>query len=217
MAIKIIKKDKKLYHITKRHNQINSFTPRIPSKIAYEEDETTPRICTSTTIEGCLNALPRARNYDQLIIQARRVFKIFVFHVKQEDYISSQELEFLKLVPDVKETDEHWLVEERKADMVYYISYISGNDSGNTVKEICYQTSRLKAGESFSIMLVDAEKEIPIMNALLKEMGMQNVIETIVEEDFLYEEYEMLELITKKDCDITLLLKIFFEKINSEW
>lgn len=49
----------KLYHISKEIEKIHDvFIPRVPSDIMHMENEVIPRVCLSSTIEGCLGAVP---------------------------------------------------------------------------------------------------------------------------------------------------------------
>lgn len=106
------------YHISKdlRHNGV--FTPRIPSN-RYEgqdkEDDTTPRITVSTTIEGCLSAMPGGGlSLEETNIETRGYYLVFRIDTEKlgipnSAIVSSDYLFKNELVPDADNTEEHWI------------------------------------------------------------------------------------------------------------
>jgi hypothetical protein len=85
-----------LYHISTQELNNVRLNPRIPKARFTSEDGHTPRICFSTTIEGCLNALPAYPNTQ------------FFVYTPVEDKLKFK-YPTKKQVPDVKLTNEVWV------------------------------------------------------------------------------------------------------------
>lgn len=105
--------------------------PRIPSYIAstygedtkkaqeemkksgYIEDITTPRVCFSNSIEGCLNAI---MNMDKVLHTAGKEVYVYIPEKPIEKYKHKTNKEIVKekLVFDAKATQEMWILEDVK-------------------------------------------------------------------------------------------------------
>lgn len=115
----------KFYHIELATEKIiQKFIPRIPNEILENEDITTPRICVSTSLEGCLNAVPWGRlNFDYIpMCQPIRVYEF-----DENDYISSLELFSSNKVEDAMLTGECWLLQESVPINSYIIINVEGD------------------------------------------------------------------------------------------
>lgn len=114
---------KTLYHISK--NKVGLMTPRIPA--SEFEDQTTPRICFATSIQGCLIGA----NEDKDI--RGEVFHVYT--IETDDYYIPSESE----VADVKVTGEVWIKYAVEPDYLYDIrvekavSYSIAEIAGNIV------------------------------------------------------------------------------------
>jgi hypothetical protein len=103
---------KNLYHISlKSHGISKLFYPRVPDNRFHGEDvyhpyldcdlpenDSIPRICVSSTINGAIRALPLIGNS-----------KIWVY-VADNPVAVSRDMP-LYMVPDAKQTKEHWILE----------------------------------------------------------------------------------------------------------
>lgn len=94
-----------LYHVSDKEYPTLRLTPRVPNNYFTRmgaEDDTTNRISFSSTVEGALIAL--SKNLQGKILHVYRL----------EDYkgeiVPNSEINKLKLVPDAKVTNEHWLL-----------------------------------------------------------------------------------------------------------
>lgn len=116
-------KSKKLFFHISMDSKMNGKTlkPRIPSYISekgsksdkYKEDETTPRVCFSPSIEGCLNAIISTQK--NLDIVGKNIF-VYVPEKGISEYKikTNKELIKEKLVFDATTTGEMWILEPVK-------------------------------------------------------------------------------------------------------
>lgn len=116
-------KSKKLFFHISMDSKMNGKTlePRIPSYISekgsksdkYKEDETTPRVCFSPSIEGCLNAIISTQK--NLDIVGKNIF-VYVPEKEISEYKikTNKELIKEKLVFDATTTGEMWILEPVK-------------------------------------------------------------------------------------------------------
>lgn len=95
----------KLYHISEDVSYLDRiFTPRVPICCAKDEDNSTPRICFSTSIENCMRAT-------SVSTYCRGVpLVVFEMYVDEDDpnLIYPDELFYGQLVPDALENEEYW-------------------------------------------------------------------------------------------------------------
>lgn len=88
----------KLYHVSEKFSSTLLLTPRIPDNFMTRngyEDNIIPRICLSTSINGCLAGL--SKNIKNK--------KFYVYSINTNKYI----IPTVKQVPDSKITDEVWI------------------------------------------------------------------------------------------------------------
>lgn len=116
-------KSKKLFFHISMDSKMNGKTlePRIPSYLSkkgsksdkYKEDETTPRVCFSPSIEGCLNAIISTQK--NLDIVGKNIF-VYVPEKEISEYKikTNKELIKEKLVFDATTTGEMWILEPVK-------------------------------------------------------------------------------------------------------
>lgn len=108
-AIQYLKESKntlKLYHLSKDRN-LSKMTPRIP-KSKYEEQKT-PRICFSTSIDGCLIGINENKNIEGEIFH--------VYSITTSDYYKPNTTE----VTDVHITNEVWVTKPIEVRYEYSI------------------------------------------------------------------------------------------------
>ena len=103
---------------------IDVFVPRIPHRRMLNENDTTPRICLSTSIEGCFSAAPWGA--DSLSYQPKYiVYRVYEFHedkIPKDHIYTTKKLMKEHLVPDAEYTDELWIVGQTlRPDNMYYI------------------------------------------------------------------------------------------------
>ena len=110
---------------------IDVFTPRIPiSRMCYE-DAITPRICLSTSLEGCFSAAPWGG--EGLDINPKSVvYRIYEFddtNIPPKNIVTTEYLTGMysiideePLVPDAEFTNEVWVVnKDLQPDNIYYV------------------------------------------------------------------------------------------------
>lgn len=94
----------KLYHVSMGWTELSKdFIPRIPESRALHEDDTTKRICLSTSIEGCLSAMadkPYKSNT-----------KITIYECDVDHFVDYNELYDSGKVLDAHITKECWYLE----------------------------------------------------------------------------------------------------------
>ena len=76
------------------------FHPRIPINRLNTEDGTIPRVCVSSSIPGCLTAMPKYRVG----------YIVHVYKVESDQYLQPS----TSLLPDVPFTGEFWILEPVK-------------------------------------------------------------------------------------------------------
>jgi hypothetical protein len=150
----------KLYHISKDYNKtIETFIPRIPAFRAAGEDKEIKRICTSSTINGCLNGEPSI-NYDVYYYPQQDFFcpyeymgkmktlldhkeavghlvKVYEFEIDEAKVITPEKLLNDKLVPDAMISKEHWITETISPIRSFFILIKNASELEN--KEIKYE------------------------------------------------------------------------------
>lgn len=111
---------KRYYHLSKSNKTIN-FTPRIPdnffTKNGYEENKT-PRVCFSNSIDGCLCALSYNIEGMKFYIHAPKDYK---GRIKENSYVRSK-------VPDAKITGEVWFLDNVKTEVIGEVIVGSAKD-----------------------------------------------------------------------------------------
>lgn len=128
----------RLYHLSLALDDvIEFFIPGIPSAIMLGEDDTIPRVCASSSIEGALSAVPWGGRkleeiyeyHEENIIEGEDYEKIqirvYEFLVPLESVIPPGVLYERGLVEDAKETNEYWINSIVEPAKVYDI-YLSG-------------------------------------------------------------------------------------------
>ena len=128
-----------LYHLSK--TPITKLTPRIPK--SDFEDQKTPRICFSTSIQGCLIGINENKN---ILGETFKVYKL-----ETSDYYKPNKKE----VADVDITDEIWVLKECEPEFLYDIKVTSKKSSKKA--EI--------AGNSFIIPMWEYEKVKPLIES----------------------------------------------------
>lgn len=140
-----------LYHITQDVAHDGHFIPRIPTNRLEGEDGIIPRICASTTIEGCLSSMPGGgMGLENHIHESLGIYKIFKIDTDKYKlkYMNSSELICKELVMDAEITGEYWILDEVnvKPNDTYYIhlEFWREDLEGYTSKELL-DTLREKA------------------------------------------------------------------------
>lgn len=117
---------KKLYHISNSCNIIDEFIPRIPYSRASEEDNTTPRVSLSSSIEGCLTAVPWGNSRLEQIFWEDGSFliRVYEFEISKLDcgkLITPDYLYFSDSVRDAYATKEYWYLDTITPSKTYLI------------------------------------------------------------------------------------------------
>ena len=58
----------KVFRVDKVNKEFLCFEPRIPLKKSYDENHTTPRICCSPSLNGCLSSIDNLDYHDMLYV-----------------------------------------------------------------------------------------------------------------------------------------------------
>ena len=101
---------KVLYHVSTDIHHNGVFTPRIPEYKFDFEDKTTKRVCVSSTIEGCLSALPSKECIEE---NGSGYIKLFQIDLEalglSEEVLDDVFLYENGLLDDSLVTNEHWI------------------------------------------------------------------------------------------------------------
>lgn len=145
----------KLFHVSTEFNaSIKIFIPRVPSERAEGEDDKIGRICTSSSLNGCLVGHPtlwfriveypsmggcpfQMMDWETTLLDHGEIVgqlcKVYEFDVHKSKVITPHTLVKEGLVPDAKSSNEHWITEPITADRVFYLLALSANErDGNT-------------------------------------------------------------------------------------
>lgn len=122
------------YHLTLDLNSADDkvFTPRIPNEkiVTIGEDLSTPRICVSSTIEGCLSSAPwGGSSLEDIILlnDCSQLIKVYEFNsddIAPENLISPKELYQSDKVRDAEITNEHWVINQNLRSCRSYLIQI---------------------------------------------------------------------------------------------
>ena len=137
---------KKLFFHISLDKDLNgkTFKPRIPSYLTkksnndsneYKEDKTTPRVCFSPSIEGCLRAILSAEK--NLDIVGERIY-VYIPDKPISEYKIKTNKEIIKekLVFDAKMTKEMWILEPVKLKLygVIYVDQVKNIRQSETLE-----------------------------------------------------------------------------------
>ena len=128
----VIRNFKELYSVCLPElSEGKTFYPRVPSNRAYNEDDKTPRICLSSSLGGCLSAVPwGGKGFDNMMLNSYDslkscVIKVLVFDVEDIEYENLLKPSFLyknDYVRDAEISSEYWVInQELKATREHYI------------------------------------------------------------------------------------------------
>lgn len=153
-----------LYHVSLKKHCYNKFTPKIPQSRSRKtgENDTIKRICLSSSIEGCLTAIPE-RGLEYFSDQESRgvPFLLYIYSIdesciEKSNIIEPKELLEKKYVFDAGITNEHWIINQ---DIIFENPKLMRVVNLNE-KELMIPTF---TGESFRIYsVVDLELESSI-------------------------------------------------------
>ena len=100
----------KLFHVSLGlQDKQKLFVPRVPESCVKEqgEDAITPRICFSSSVEKCIQAIETFPQLGELIT-------VYTFEVDEQDpsLVTPEHLFAASMVPDVLENQEYWYTKE---------------------------------------------------------------------------------------------------------
>lgn len=99
-----------MYHISRKYlNESIQLTPRIPASAPAYEDNKTPRICVSPTIEQCIMGIVGSDIKSAL---KKIDTDWYIYKTDDDNYIPAKD------VFDHLETEEHWFC--KKTDFKYF-------------------------------------------------------------------------------------------------
>lgn len=105
-----------LYHVSVETSKDGRFKPCIPILPIDGEDEEIERVCVSTSIEGCLSAIPDGgARLAELNASQRGFYRVFRIDteklgISDELILTADYLYEENLVPDAYWTKEHWIL-----------------------------------------------------------------------------------------------------------
>ena len=85
-----------------------TFVPMIPESAGLEEDKTIKRVCLSSSVEGCLQAIPRGRK--DISVGTEFIVYEAEINTLDENLIFPEEVR--DYVPDALENEEYWYMKE---------------------------------------------------------------------------------------------------------
>lgn len=123
----------KLYNICMAEESTGDlFVPRVPNERAHHEDDSIPRICLSSSLSGCVSAVPwGGLQFDEMILDLgleteSYPFKVYEFDtddIIEENLIPPSVLYEKDWVRDAVINDEYWVVNQTlKPRKSYFIS-----------------------------------------------------------------------------------------------
>lgn len=134
---------KTFYHISRFDDPlIDVFVPRVPTNRSGGEDEKTPRICVSPSVEGCMRAhstilyylldffeheyacpYEHMAQFHQLLEHGKNgmLFRVYHFGEAGLRMKTADELIDECLVPDVYATKEHWVLDSTSPTTISYL------------------------------------------------------------------------------------------------
>jgi hypothetical protein len=129
----------KLYYLSKKKNTSLKLVPRLPNNFMTRkgyEDNKTPRVCMSNSIDGALMALSRK-------LDGQTIY-VYEPMVKSFKTVSNRTIVSKKLVPDARITGETWAMEPVKMRLIGVVKvgkaidkphpYIYGDKTANLYK-----------------------------------------------------------------------------------
>lgn len=125
----------KLYHVSNDCDVINKFNPRIPTNRIDEEDHQTPRICLSSSLEGCFTATDWGGiNFSNHFWDCNNtfLFRVYEFNIADLDLerlLPSDYLYAEGLVDDANHTDEYWYLDDIEPSKTYLIEVNNYNEA----------------------------------------------------------------------------------------
>lgn len=170
------------FHVSSNLDHNGIFYPKIPEKTFSSqsnntdlvEDSTTPRICVSTSIEGCFTSMPSGGLlFENLLEECDSTFKVFKIDseklgIKDSSIVSSDKLYTMNLVPDAEITDEHWItspftVPEEDTQIIKITSY--SEDTEDIIPHHIYELSETSAynGDYFKAYMDYYDSKIDAM------------------------------------------------------
>ena len=110
----------KLYHVSFHLMHDGNFIPRVPEQRLLDENDTIPRICACSSIEGCLTAMPGGGDYlPESLEYTAGIIKVFEF--ESEDFLTPDYLHQNRLVADADITQEYWLLKPVSPKKSYFL------------------------------------------------------------------------------------------------
>lgn len=110
----------KYYHMSIEEEVIEKFVPRVPQDRMVGEDDKIKRVCVSTSLNGCLSAVPWQYDIEYLAIEELPI-RVYEFELSEKDVLNSDYLYENNLVIDANVTKECWVLKEIEPTRIYDI------------------------------------------------------------------------------------------------
>ena len=155
-----------LYHVCfAEFSEGDIFSPRVPDIRGAHEDNTTPRICLSSSISGCISAVPwGGLDFESIFIETSngyRSYPIKVYEFDTEDIhegnlITPNELYEQDLVRDALINEEYWVINQNLTPRKIY--FIGVDNFEETVHD-CISYDNLSKINEFESQNIDYDYE----------------------------------------------------------
>ena len=165
-----------LYHLSTNLFHSGDFSPRIPQKRINDENDYTPRVCVSNSIEGCLSSFPEGGNNLDSILDLQKGYLCLMkidtqaLNIPNSNIITPDTLYKNEDVIDATFTGEHWITtafkvpkeDQQWIKLISYDSFLRTIASPASTKEI-YQLYNKKIEEEYDgdiQLFFDAEQHL---------------------------------------------------------
>lgn len=136
----------KLYHASLNLDYIPMFYPRVPEDRHFAEDNSIPRICLSSSIEGCLSAAPwGGSNFDIRIDignNSSKLIRIYEFDtkfIKKRNILTPTYLYKNDLVRDAVINNEYWVINQNIEPSDSYLIKVTCYDNNYVEDDVEYK------------------------------------------------------------------------------
>lgn len=193
----------KLFHISTDLTFKEYFIPRIPISRSLNENDTIPRICFSTSIEGCLTSMPdggiKFKDLYKKQSGCFRLYEIDLDELSTDSYKTAKELWKSGLVEDADDCGEYWILspihfkrdassiihidswEESEDDIIPYDVYVESEK--NYGGDYCRAYENMRGQKISSVIFIEdvKYKKVSLKDAfeLQKKLNLEFKVESV--------------------------------------
>lgn len=181
-----------LYHISIDKPSEKVYKPRVPSSASIDEDRVTPRICLSTSIEGCLTAFNmEVHDLERAILNKPIYLLKTIISENDSRLLKPEYLYDANLVLDTPVTDEHWYT----GALIPKVGIIEIIDFDTDFKNVAREKDREAVYEEL--------KKAGVTSEILKGMDRYSVTDLV---NYKIGEYNKYLLSKEIDLDLTEII-----------